>query len=211
MKKIQKEYERKIKINQNNDVFTMFQRSSHPDHSPNLHHQQKTISAHQTQHQNIESLKSTLKSLVPASMDLNRPFSKSGILTSNDLKDSNKNDDYMLKLDNLTKNLQEIASKCHFSPANPDSSIRERAFSNKDVRSKISYENSQAISRYEPMNQESVFKYSNNASMELPSRNRSFVDKDSAISNHSKSRSKKKQEGSLKNVKHSYNYDKSRE
>lgn len=106
MKKIQKDYERKIKINHNNDVFTTFQRSSHPDHhSPNFHQQQKTISAHQAQHQNIESLKSTLKSLVPVSMDLNRPFSKSGILISNELKDANKNDDYMLKLDNLTKHL----------------------------------------------------------------------------------------------------------
>lgn len=107
-------------------------------------------------------------------MDLTKPFSHSGIYL-NDLKDESINDQYMLKLDNLTKNLQEIASKCYFSPGNADSTVRERVFSTKEAKSKAKYENTGTLSRYEPMNVESVLKYSNNASVELPSRNLSFM------------------------------------
>lgn len=53
MKKIQKEYERKLRVNQNNDVFTTFQKSSHVDHSPIAHKRQKQQSLHQTQHEHI--------------------------------------------------------------------------------------------------------------------------------------------------------------
>lgn len=51
----------------------------------------------------------------------------------------------MTKLSQLTKNLEEIASKCYFCPGNEETT-RHRAHS--DMYQKPHFENSQTISRY---------------------------------------------------------------
>lgn len=52
-------------------------------------------------------------------MELTKQFSRVDSNSQNDIREETiKNDEYMLKLTQLTKNLQELASKCYFSPAN---------------------------------------------------------------------------------------------
>jgi hypothetical protein len=81
MKKIQNEYERKIRVNANHDVFTTFQRHSNADHSPHMPSRRNRETEQHTQHEHIESLKSTLKSLVPVSMEITKQFSRAGQLS----------------------------------------------------------------------------------------------------------------------------------
>lgn len=94
---------------------------------------------------------------------------------------------YNAKLDQLTRNLQEIATKCHFSPANTKN-MRTKSNANSQNQQprplrEDNAEKSQTISRYEPFQTELFYRYSNNNSLHLPiSKSHSFVKKEESNS-----------------------------
>jgi len=105
----------------------------------------------------------------------------------------------MVRLDQLTKNLQEIASKCHFSSSTKSSIIEQQTINTNYLpKSKINQGNHQP-SRYEATIAEHLPRQPN-TSMQLPiSRNHSFLDKDWKM-HQSLSKSIRKQETSLKDI-----------
>lgn len=104
----------------------------------------------------------------------------------------------MVKLDQLTRNLQEIASKCHFSSSQSNLSKQKTTIqSTRPAKSKILHEKPQ-LSRFEATIAAHMGQNANNTSMQLPiGRNHSFLEKDWKVQK-SRSKSTRKQESSLK-------------
>lgn len=105
MKGVQNEYHKRTRMSTNRDIFTTYERS------PALRQKQKIDS----QHHEIESLKNTLNSMKQASIDLSKTITEEHSLTTHQHSEHRK---YNLKLDQLCRNLQELADKDYFSPAN---------------------------------------------------------------------------------------------
>jgi hypothetical protein len=155
-----------------------------------------------SQHENIESLKSTLKSLVPVSMEITKQYSRIAVHEiSEDRQESGQGEEYMMKLNQLTRNLQEIASKGHFSSTSKSNLAKQATLTRPD-KSKTLHERPQ-LSRYEATIAEHLSHqlHPNNTSMQLPlTRNHSFLEKDWKVQ-RSHSKSIRKQETSLKEIK----------